>query len=404
MEKIYEEDNKKGKKSVVDVTVVLSFVVAIFAIISLIAFGIDQTSYAAPVAEGSGSALDNGFKFIASGGVRGTASAGTFTVPLYYYNSAASNQHIFCVEHTATIDASGNADYVKSSEVITDYGLLYLLSNSFVNGVNVANGDEYVESWITQVAIWSYLYEKYPSNPKHDLNCDDEGDCTYDNVNVIKSVTNIQGKTTSLTGTLDGNGVSSIYKNYVEPLVDAAHDADDTLSNGYAVSLPASSTIKFEKVENQDYYQTNAISVTASPSAIFDHYDVSATGIQGATIIDANGNPLSTGVSPSIRQFYVRLAADKVTEEVQTLTINVKGYFNTLAGNYFVAADGSNLQKVVTVTGDQEDASAAISVDIKKAPDTGMNKVQTIYFIGLIVLLCGVGIVYANAKPVEVQQ
>ena len=35
------------------------------------------------------------------------------------------------------------------------------------------------------------------------------------------------------------------------------------------------------------------------------------------------------------------------------------------------------------------------------ADDTGMSKAQTIYFIGLIVLLCGVGIVYANAKPVE---
>ena len=30
-----------------------------------------------------------------------------------------------------------------------------------------------------------------------------------------------------------------------------------------------------------------------------------------------------------------------------------------------------------------------------------MSTAQTIYFIGLIVLLCGVGIVYANAKPAE---
>ena len=33
-----------------------------------------------------------------------------------------------------------------------------------------------------------------------------------------------------------------------------------------------------------------------------------------------------------------------------------------------------------------------------------MNTAQTIYFIGLIVLLCGVGIVYANVKPVEAKQ
>ena len=34
-----------------------------------------------------------------------------------------------------------------------------------------------------------------------------------------------------------------------------------------------------------------------------------------------------------------------------------------------------------------------------EVPDTGMNTAQTIYFIGLIVLLSGVGIIYANAKP-----
>ena len=33
-----------------------------------------------------------------------------------------------------------------------------------------------------------------------------------------------------------------------------------------------------------------------------------------------------------------------------------------------------------------------------------MSAAQTIYFIGLIVLLCGVGIVYANAKPIENNQ
>ena len=43
-------------------------------------------------------------------------------------------------------------------------------------------------------------------------------------------------------------------------------------------------------------------------------------------------------------------------------------------------------------------------VELVFAPDTGMNTTQTIYFIGLIVLLCGVGIVYANAKPVQVKQ
>ena len=48
--------------------------------------------------------------------------------------------------------------------------------------------------------------------------------------------------------------------------------------------------------------------------------------------------------------------------------------------------------------------SKGTDVEFVGTDDTGMTTVQTIYFIGLIVLLCGVGIVYANAKPVQVKQ
>ena len=47
---------------------------------------------------------------------------------------------------------------------------------------------------------------------------------------------------------------------------------------------------------------------------------------------------------------------------------------------------------------------SGLEISFVGSPDTGMNNAQTIYFIGLIILLCGVGIVYANAKPVEQKQ
>ena len=74
-----------------------------------------------------------------------------------------------------------------------------------------------------------------------------------------------------------------------------------------------------------------------------------------------------------------------------------------MAGNYYTAQNG-DFQKVVTVTGTTTDVSAGAPFQIIPTPQTGMNIAQTIYFIGLIVLLCGVGIVYANAKPVESKQ
>ena len=52
MEKIYEEQLGGGKnpRSQINFSIVLSFLVAIFAIISLIAVGFNQISFAAPVA------------------------------------------------------------------------------------------------------------------------------------------------------------------------------------------------------------------------------------------------------------------------------------------------------------------------------------------------------------------
>ena len=73
MEKIYMEGNKNKskKKSVIDGTVVLSFAVAIFAIVSLVAFGINQISYAAPTSPTGESftfyASDHGFSSVVNG-------------------------------------------------------------------------------------------------------------------------------------------------------------------------------------------------------------------------------------------------------------------------------------------------------------------------------------------------
>ena len=62
------------------------------------------------------------------------------------------------------------------------------------------------------------------------------------------------------------------------------------------------------------------------------------------------------------------------------------------------------LQKVITVTSSTTLTGDATTMEVTGVPDTGVSSAQTIYFVGLIVLLCGVGIVYANAKPVQVKQ
>ena len=72
-------------------------------------------------------------------------------------------------------------------------------------------------------------------------------------------------------------------------------------------------------------------------------------------------------------------------------------------GKRYHVASATESQEVTTVKFTNKSTPAGKDFDLAPAPDTGISAGQTIYFIGLIVLLCGVGIIYANAKPAKAQ-
>ena len=94
-------EENKNRKSVIDGSVVLSFVVAAFAIFSLVAVGFNQISYAAV----PHSPTEDTFTFYATGEKISVSVDGTpvnYNVPLYYSDSSKNNT-IFCVEHNADV-------------------------------------------------------------------------------------------------------------------------------------------------------------------------------------------------------------------------------------------------------------------------------------------------------------
>ncbi len=408
MEKIYMEEeqrkqqNKQQKKSVWDVSVVLSFVVAAFALVSLVAFGMSNiqgtgVSYAAP----AGLTGDT-FDFHKVGRVDGRAagsggdSSTTFPVSLLASDENGANP-VFCIEHTIPIPDT--VVQYKKYQDIDDYGFLYILNNSMVNGKKILNGveidaayEKYVEVWATQVAIWLYQNAKNPGVAAHAL--------TETEINNIKNATvfDIAGPDGSSVGSVSATGVYA----KIESLVKSA---DEASSSRLLAVTKADGEIS--KTDDGKFYQSPIISVVGTPADFLQSYDISLSGVEGAIVVDENGNPISsmTGV-PKTTKFYVRVPVDKVTQSVQELKVNVTGHFDTLAGSFYEIADSSQgaKQRVVSVTGATKNIAEGVSIEFVGAPDTGMNKAQTVYFVGLIVLLCGVGIVYANAKPVKNKQ
>ena len=394
-----EENNSQRQRQSrqgMDISVILSFVVAIFAVFSIATYGIVSMQGGSTVAY----AAPTGDKFIFTFGpddqditIIGKGGSEAFVVPLYLAGGDI-NSPIFCVEHNTDVPSDNETEYQKG-ETISDYGLLYLLSHTYANEgtrVTSATGADavYAEAWVTQVAIWMYLHETNP-NAKNTL--------AQNYQDAIKATTslevNIDSESSRTIQGISGN----VYTTYVKPLVDAAKKASST-----KVLTVTKANGEISKTDDGKYYQSTLISVVGNPSSDFKSYDIKVSGIDGAIVVGEDGKQMSlTGVNPG-KNFYVRIPKEKVTETVQTLTVSITGHFNTLAGNYYTAKDNASLQKVVSVTGANKDVSEGTSIEFVGAPDTGMNTAQTIYFIGLIVLLCGVGIVYANAKPVESKQ
>ena len=119
-------------------------------------------------------------------------------------------------------------------------------------------------------------------------------------------------------------------------------------------------------------------------------------------VVNENGEEINKKDIAAGTKFYVRIPASKVTEEAgtQTVKVNVTAEFTGGKAKYLYASSNEAYQRLATVSPSEISKGAEFVV----SPDTGMNVAQTIYFVGLIVLLCGVGIVYANAKPVEAKQ
>ena len=416
MEKIYEEKSYSQKSSKMGVSVALSFVVAAFAIVSLIVVGFDQISYAAnpsdpevklkllwyPDADFDG-VEEPAFVKTDKGGHEYRMLSVDVTV-----DGTTTNYPSFCIEAGKT--TSDGESYEQNSSSTNDPGINYILNHSNLMNSNSSiiptdstypegSPDDYksgtleaedykaLEYYATQVAIWVYQYDEYGGTGS--MNAQEYED--------IKTGSNIYSKRDLYQQRL---ATGPIYSTYIAPVVEAAKTATD--AKGLELVLESEDV---QKLENDTIYQAGPFSVLATPSGDLNQYYVTLSGDLGrdAYVVDPNGNKIDY-VDPlrPTDKFYVQIPTSKLSEEKKSVHVEVSGEFkNYNQGNYYLAAGGTGHQSIVVTSQTNPRAGDARNVYFMLAPDTGMSTAQTIYFVGLIVLLCGVGIIYANAKPVE---
>lgn len=411
MEKIYMDNNKKQStfqqifKSQLSKKLTISMVLVSFFSFLVIGLGSGNISYAAPdtIPE---SDLGDSFQTADPTGVviYGSNGAAGSLYPIQMY-STSTGIPIFCLERD--IGFRGGVTLNKS-EQITDQGLLYVMANSSPHVTfKDSSGNEFedeVQTWITQAAIWEYLYQTGAAD-----NSNITTDQTTGNLDNMRGATRIYWQDGSDYHVCDVNGcytsdtqatsTATFYETYISPLVENAKNT--TSANGQMQISKANNEISM--TDDEKYYQTSLITVSNTAPNNIAHFTVRIDGApDGTVLVDENGQVVED--TTNLERFYVRVPVDKVTEETKDIQIAVEGTFRGYDGYYYRGTDAQTVSTVFTVD-TTHSAYIPISIDYTpEVPDTGMSLAQSVYFVGLIVLLCGVGIIYANTKPRERQQ
>ena len=399
MEKIYMDSGDKSpkkqsffKKLLNDKGSMTALVVIAFVgIVGLMVFGLNQISFAAdltgqlPEKFTSKQGDENVMRLL---GETRSGQDGVLPILGFYTDTDIP---IFCIEYNVTY--SVGKEYTPGEE-ISDYGLIYLMSKIYPNvPFKDAAGNELAENvqvWLTQSAIWSYLYETGDPKNSDFVTWNDK----------VKDVNRLYDSSANYVITADAG--KSLYEQFgINTLIEKAK----TMRNHVMLVSVSKKSENISVTNDNKFYQTDLISVTGSVGSTditsFEGYSVNLSKVpEGTILVDESGNQYSDleNMSPTSK-FFVRIPVDKVTDENKTLEISVSGKFKTYGANKYVSGE---YQKVANVKLLNKNVNHPLTIQLDytpEVPNTGMGVAQTIYFMGLILLLSGVGIVYANAKP-----
>lgn len=386
------EENKNRKRNTVDFSVVLSFVVAFFAMFSLAAFGVMTNQGMNILSYAAGDTFDLHLAARESDGkmiyVRNIASAtndSVISIPMHCADEDCA-EFVYCYDKENE-NIAEDIKYTKNTIITQKLGLIYLVNK--MEAEEAVDDNEYADHWVKQIAVWEYL-----------------GQLSSDELSLVKDTRQltvyVQGGTDPLEDATTIT-VGDIYTNYIQKMLAAAKNFESNY-----LKINADDPIGVKLVENDKYYETDKIVIAGDDSLA--SYKVSLSNIEGAFVVikDENGKMQKTEEAiPKGKEFYVRVPVDKVKEETKKLRISVTATYDLQAVAVYngkVEGEDEEPQALIALLDDDVSFSKSLDIEFTGAPSTGMSVGQTIYFVGLIVLLCGVGIIYANAKPIEKEQ
>ncbi len=415
MEKIYMEEqnqnqnkNKKRRSLTSSTSIMMSFILAFVAIISIVAYGFGQVSFAIPEESTTpfpetittGTESDESYK------IKGNIA--TTQIALH---RTTENKYIYCIE--SEIDIAEDTQYQKDKE-ITDNGLLFLLNYLLSEDFEIVDErgqavPEKAKGWIIQSAIWTYQFDVKAAN-SYGTTMTAEAAQGFRNEKAIFAMndfmTNIfetSGGTIYDTCKLNGTSLPA-NDTTITGLIAKAERIHNGQESWNAFTVTASKKSDTISLTSDDkYYQTDVVTINGTEGFLGFKIDASSAP-KGTMILNTNGEELTGDKLDNLvngTQFVVRVPVDSITEENKQVSIQITGAFK---GDMAYSYSAPERQKVAFTGKVTKHVVTGISFNFDytpDVPDTSLTTAQSIYFVGLIILLAGVGIIYANIKPKE---
>lgn len=397
MEKIYMEDNNEKQKSKFrqvmgsQVPHHLSALMIMVAFVSFIAIQFSgKDSYAIMYDKDTvGNTIET--EAVDTTGTQyrrlvGNESGGNetdnYATPYMFAKNASGstyNIQVFCLQKDGVIPDGKGVTYNRTSNKV-DAGIIYILSKSGTHGLS-----KYADTWVTQTAIWLYAREKgFPYN-----------------TGITDSMITKMGLDTKLYINNQSIGVSdhedlasNLYTNYVTKLVTQAKNA-----KSQTLTITKSSD-EITVTGDNKYYKSPMITVSGLQAG--ETYSIKSEFPSGTKLYTESGKEITDLSKITASKFYMLVPIANVTEKTKKVALSVTGPVPTAyvfeTNDVPQSESGTDRYQTVTVL-EKETVNTGLELDYQPSvPDTGMNTAQSVYFIGLVILLCGLGIIYANAK------
>ena len=251
-----------------------------------------------------------------------------------------------------------------------------------------------LNTWITQMGIWGYQGTFNPNELGGNLSYKQSENDSY----VYKILSGTEASTALLA--------RNTWDTYVDPEIKAAKELN--AKSPYDATMTMKVDGEWTKIDGSDNVKSGLITVSlgnadvSTGSAWANVYSLSFVNApEGTKVYTEDGKEVTDlkSIPVSSKIYLVVPKSDKKEDYKFSVKANSTITYN--APYQYVDKVGGH-QPSILVGPESKDLSASIEMTL--APDTALSVSNSIYFLGFLILISGVFVIYANVKTKEVSE